>query len=201
MLELNNHFFGVTATALSVIATVPYISSILRGETRPSGASWWTWTILGIITVTSSWFAGATWSVLLLPLWLCLLQLIIAILSIKYGDNTWDRLNKFCVISACIGIGLWLITGEPLIALGISVAADLFASIPNFRHSWKNPEQENRTGWTLGWISSVLEIFAISTWSLAESGWALYFVFNMTTTLLFVWRPAIKSLFRTNNAT
>ena len=189
---LSNNFFGIAAGAMSVLAFVPYVWAILKGETRPSGASWWTWTLLVFITITSSWAAGAPWQVLILPAWLCFSQFGVALLSLKYGDNNWDVINIACIGLALVGIALWVITGQPLIALGLSIIADFFASVPNFRHIWKNPKQENRTGWTLGWLSAVLEVAAITQWSLAESGWAVYFLFSMTTNFLLVWRTPVK---------
>ena len=192
---MNTNFFVIGASLVSVIASLPYIWSILKGQTRPSGASWWTWFFITVITVISSYFAGAPWQVLVLPVWLCFSQLIIAILSIKRGNNNWDRLNKFCVAGALIGVGMWIVTGQPLTALIISIIADIFASIPNFRHIWWNPEQENKTGWFLGWLSAVLQIFTITIWSVAESGWAIYFLCNMSLTLLLVFRPLlVKSI-------
>jgi len=193
MLTIQNTFV-VIASLLSAIASLPYIYSILRGETKPSGASWWSWTLITMVTVVSSWFAGASWQVLVLPIWLCFVQFGIAILSIKRGDNNWDGLNKVCVAGVLVGVILWILVGEPLIALVIGIIADMLASIPNFRHVFKNPEQENRTGWTLGWLSSVFELFAMGKWSVAESGWALYFFGNMTVTLFLVWRKQMLKI-------
>lgn len=191
---MNNTFFAISASVVSVVAFFPYIRAILAGQTRPSGASWWTWTVITMVSVASAWFAGASWQVLVLPAWLCVSQLAVAILSIRYGDNTWDFLNKSCVAAALLGVGLWIITGQPLVALAISIAADVSASIPNFRHAWKNPEQENWLGWFLGWLSAVLEMFTIQVWSLGEAGWAMYFLFNMSATLFLVSRPWLRKL-------
>ncbi len=192
MSYLSHQFFGIAAGALSVAAFTPYLWAIIKGQTKPSAASWWTWFFISLITTSSSWYAGASWGVLVLPLWLCFSYLLVAVLSITRGDNNWDLLNKMCVAGAVFGALLWWITGEPLVALAFSIVADLFASVPNFRHVWKNPEQENRLGWTLGWASATLELFAVSRWSLAESGWAVYFFLNMTATLFLLWRPSKK---------
>ena len=191
---IDHQFFGIAAVILSVITSVPYIRSILKKETRPSGASWWTWSILAFVTVVSAKMAGAPWQVLLLPLFLCVFQLTVAILSLKRGDNNWDWLNKSCVAGALVGIVLWFITGQPLFALLISIIADFLASIPNFRHIYINPEQESRLSWTLGWGSAILELLAIQAWSVAESGWAIYFLVSMSINFLLVWRPVFKKL-------
>lgn len=184
------YFFAVASSVASVVAFIPYVWAILKGQTKPSGASWWTWSFITLITTVSAWFAGASWPVLLLPFWLCFSQLFVAILSLKFGDNNWDFLNTACVIGAGIGVLLWLVTGQPLLALAVSIIADLLASIPNIRHTFLRPEDESKLGWTLGWLSAVFEIFAIGQWTLAESGWALYFLLNMTITFVLVWRKS-----------
>ena len=183
-----HEIFGIVAPIVSLIAFVPYFRSILKGETKPSSASWSTWTILVFVSTISSYASGAPWPVLLLPAWLCLSQLSVAILSIKYGDNKWDWRNKFCALGALFGILLWALTGNPLLALLLSILADLFASIPNFRHVFINPEQEDRVAWAIGWLSAVFEVLAVKNWTLASSGWAIYFILNMTATLFFLYR-------------
>lgn len=184
-------FWGITAVITSLVAFIPYIFSILKGGTKPSAPSWLTWTFLTFIVVISSWAAGASWQVLLLPIWLCFSQFLVTVLAFKRGDNNWDKINIICVALAIVGIGLWWLTGNPLLALFITIMADLFASIPNFRHVFMNPQQENVLGWAIGWLSSVFEIFAIHEWSLAESGWAIYFLLNMSITLFLITRPMI----------
>jgi hypothetical protein len=186
---------GASSVVLSFFSFIPYIRSILKKKTRPSGASWWTWSFLAIITVLSSWSAGASWEVLILPTWLFVSQLTVAILSIKRGDNNWDTWNKLCVAGALAGIVLWMVTGNPLIALMFSITADLFASIPNWRHVWRNPEQENILGWGMGWGSAVLEIFAIKNLSLAESSWAIYFLVTISITFFLISRKKLKRFF------
>ncbi len=194
MFNLNTNFFGVLAAVVSVIAFFPYIFAILKGQTKPSGASWWAWTAITFVTVSSSWFAGASWQVLFLPLTLCFSQLAVAILSIKHGDNNWDITNKLAIGGAFLGVVLWLLTGQPLVALIIAILADICASIPNFRHVFTHPEQENQLSWALGWLTAVFEVLAMTTWSLAESGWAVYFLLNMSLTLFLVLRPMFAKL-------
>jgi hypothetical protein len=183
-----SNFFGIAAPIVSAIAFVPYLISIIKGKTRPSAASWWTWTILALVATLSSWAGGAPWQVLLLPAWLFISQLCVAILSIKFGNNHWDFQNKAYLGGAIVSILIWIITGNPLLALGLIIISDLFASIPNFRHVSKNPGQEDKLAWSLGWLSGVCLVLAVKNWSFAESGWAIYFILNMTIVLYFLYR-------------
>lgn len=198
MFFFNTYFFGIAAGVFSIAAFVPYIREIIQGRTRPSGPSWWTWAFVTSIMTASSWFAGAPWQVLVLPLWLSFSQFAVALLSLKHGHNIWDIWNKISIAGACASVGLWLITGNPLVALTVSIVADILASIPNFRHIWDNPEEESRLGWALGFGSAVLEIFAVNQWSFAESGFAVYFLLNMAATLFLVLMPDFKNIFIRN---
>jgi hypothetical protein len=183
--------FAFVAGLCSIAAFIPYIRSILLSKTKPSGPSWWTWTVITMVIVVSSWFAGVPWPILLLPTWLCFSQLLVAVLSIRRGDNQWDFLNMVCIGISLCGVFLWLITGQPVIALVISIVSDFFASSPNIRHVWSHPEQENFLGWGLGWLSSFLELFTISHFVFIEYAWAAYFFINMSTTLILVSRPFV----------
>ena len=195
MLQFQRELFGIAAGVTSVFAAAPYICSILNGRTRPSGPSWWTWALSTTIAVSSSWFAGAGWAVLVLPICLCVSQIAVAALSVEYGDNSWDTLNKACIAGACSGIFFWLVLRQPLAALAAAIAADLLASVPNLRHAWRKPAEENRLAWTLAWCSAVLAVAAANQWSVAECGWAIYFLANATVVVVLVWRPALPHLF------
>ena len=196
MMNLNPYqIFGILAGIASVIAFAHYIFWILRRGTRPSQAAWWSWALIALVYTASSWAAGASWQVLILPAWLCFSQLAVAVISLKYGDKTWDRLNIWCVVGAIVagfGISIWHVTNEPLAAFLIAIIADCLASVPNFRHAWKDPEQEDRLGWVLGWISAILAVFAIEQRNLANAGFGIYFFITMTVVVAFVWRPTIK---------
>jgi len=198
MSYFGTEFFGISAGILSAASSLPYVYSIIRGRTKPSGPSWAAWALIGGVIFVSSYFSGATWQVLVLPAWLFLYQSSVALLSLKYGHNVWDHWNIISISGACLSIVLWVITGNPVVALCASVFADLLASIPNFRHLWSEPGEENRLGWTLGFCSAFFGVFAMKQWSIAESGFAVYFFLNMSGTLVLVWRPFFWRIFFKN---
>ena len=77
-------------------------------------------------------------------------------------------------------------------AFVIAIIADCLASIPNFRHAWRNPEEEDRLGWFIGWVSAVFGVLAIEHRNLVDAGFGIYFFVSMTIVLMLVWRPVIK---------
>ena len=75
---------GWVAGVLSLVAFVPYIVAILRGETRPNRATWWIWTTTGGVLLASYYFSGADTTI-----WVAVsyfvASLVTAVLSIRYG--------------------------------------------------------------------------------------------------------------------
>lgn len=189
--------FGIMAGIASFVAITHYVIAIFKKGTRPSQAAWWSWGLIALVYATSNWAADASWQVLILPVWLCFSQLFVAVLSLRYGDSKWDKLNLWCVVGAIIagfGITVWHSTGDPRTALIIAIIADCFASVPNFRHAWTHPEEEDRFGWLFGWISAIFALLAIEHRNLTDASFGIYFFFTMTAVMILVWRPYRKRI-------
>src|SRR3989344_3740160 len=110
------YIFGTVAGIISFGAYIIYIISILKGETRPSRATWWILTIVGGVTGISYYFSGAVDSI-----WVPVADVfgifIVAILSIKYGEGGLNTFDVSCFIVSMFGLLLWYIFKNPVIAL------------------------------------------------------------------------------------
>jgi len=157
------HILGITAGALSLIAYVWYNVSIIKGETRPNKATWWILTLVGFLILMSYYQGGARESIWV-PLAYVLGPLIIAILSLKYGEGHWTAFDKSCLVGALIGALLWWVFDSPLLGLLISMFIDLLGLLPTIMKSYLRPESENRTAWVMEAASSILNIFAVKIW-------------------------------------
>ena len=58
-------FFGYISGILFILSVVPYVRSILKGNTKPQRMTWLIWTVLVFIAFFSQLAKGATWSLLL----------------------------------------------------------------------------------------------------------------------------------------
>lgn len=155
------------------IAFIPYIWAITKGKTKPAKASWLIWATLDSIILIGMYFKHSLNGQIIGAVagaW------IIAILAIKYGVAGWTILDKFCLAGAALGILLWQISGNPNFGITTSLVVILLGSIPTFASAYKDPSKEDRKTWTIFFISCVIAIPAIPTWTLENAGQPIIFL-------------------------
>lgn len=185
--------FGILAGLFSIAAYVPYIRSILKGETKPNRASWSIWTVVSLIIAVSYYAAGARET-----MWVIIAYVfgssIISLLSIKHGEGGWTPFDRKCVYIAGASLVLWGIFSSALIALFMNTLVDFSASMPTIRKAYHDPKGENRTAWVLFFLGSVLNVLAIREWTFVVAFYpvAMIIIIGTITGLLF--RPQIKSI-------
>jgi hypothetical protein len=171
---------GVIAGVLALTAFVPYIIAILRGSTRPNRATWFIWTVVGLLLATSYYSSGAH-DTLWVPVAYVAGPLVVAVLSIKFGEGGWTWLDRLCLFGAAASAPLWWLSGSPLIALVINLLIDALGALPTIRKSYYNPQGEDRTAWALGLAGATVNLFAIEAWSFEIAAYPVYmFVANAT---------------------
>lgn len=108
--------FGYLTGVLLIIGFALYLVDIVRGKTKPERASWLIWSVLGGIAFFSQLADGATWS-LVLPGIDTLIVFAIFVLSIRYGVGGLLRRDIISLVVAALGLLLWYLSREPLVAL------------------------------------------------------------------------------------
>lgn len=158
--------FGIVAGVLGVAAGIPYIYTILRGETRPERAAAIIWFITAIVVFFSSWAEGARES-----LWFALGTLIVAFttlaLSIRYGYRWAGRRDAPAIFIALLGVGLWITTGKPFLALLLNVFVDALGSILVIVKSHEAPITENIFSWAIYAVASLFALMSVGRLDLA----------------------------------
>ena len=167
--------FVYVALALSFIGTGMYIKGIIKGEVKPNKI---TWLLIGLAPMLS--FAAQlsegvgiqslhSFAVGFSPL------LIFAV-SLFYKKSYWKlvRFDYTMGLISFIGLMLWLVTGEGLLAIVFAIIADFTALIPTIKKLYKQPETEKGAIFGLGIISSVLVLLTIDEYRFEEYGFSLY---------------------------
>ena len=166
-------FLSVIAGVLAIIGFLPYIRAILKGETKPSKASWVIWATLDIITLAGMYAEGTVNGQILAAV---LGASTVTVLAMRYGAPGWTKLDKFCLVGAILGIGLWQVFSSPVLGIVTSLSVIFLGSIPTFVSAWHDPSKEDRTGWTFFWLSCIAAVSAIPSWTLADAAQPITFL-------------------------
>jgi multidrug transporter EmrE-like cation transporter len=139
--------FIVASSALTAAAALPYILDIVRGRARPRVASWGIWTVVQAVGTVSAFGArqlpGACYT-----LFCGVGCAAVVFLGWRHGSRDFGPLDAVCVALATEGVALLAVaTALPQLvplawAVAVSVATDLLAYLPTFRHAWLRPQEE-----------------------------------------------------------
>ncbi len=167
---------GKLAGLTTFIAFIPYVIQMIRGRNRPNRATWIIWTIVGFNFLVSYHDLGATDT-----LWVSVGNFcaffFVMVLSFRYGEGGWSLFDKGCLLGAGVGMGIWYFMHSPLLALWVSIIVDLLGAFPTLRKSYHDPMSEDFLSWILFLVANTLNLFAITTWNLAQAPYPIYFFF------------------------
>lgn len=153
-------FLGITSATVNTIGLLPYLRDIIRRKTKPDRATWWIWFTLNLIAFFAQVAAGATWS-----LGLTIAQMLavglIAFFSLRYGFGAFHRRHYVSLAVAAVGIILWQLTADPLIALIIVVLVDFLALWLTITKTWHAPETETLSAWVFAAVAGGLGFLAV----------------------------------------
>jgi hypothetical protein len=150
---------GQYAGLIALISIIPYARDVICGRTKPERASWLIWAVLTTIAAVAQraeganetlWFSAVTaagfWSVF--------------ILSIKFGVGGLAGRDLKALSVAAIGLVLWWLTDQPLVAIFIVIAIDCLALVLTFIKNVELPQSETEITWLLESAASILAVFA-----------------------------------------
>ena len=136
-------FFSGIAIALTFIAFVPYIRSILAGTTKPHVFSWVIWGTTTVIVFFAqleskggigSWPIGVSGAI----------TAFIALLAyLKRADVSITYVDWLFFLSALASLPFWYFTSDPLWAVVVLTSVDLLGFGPTIRKAYDFPHEEN----------------------------------------------------------
>jgi hypothetical protein len=156
---------GIVAGALGLVQGVPYLRSILRGQTKPSRSANVIWSLVNCVALVSYvaagaratiWFGAAT----------TVTGLSILALSTKYGMGGRSRLDCACLVGAASAILLWVTSGDPAAAVVLCAASNALGYLPVLRKAYSAPATENTTSWAICSGAAFLNLLAIRSLTL-----------------------------------
>lgn len=165
---------GVIAGVIAFSAYIVYIVSILKGKSKPSRATWWIWSFMGLVLALSYYYSGAE-NTIWVPIVEFIGPLSIAILSIKYGEGGLeDKTDLVCMFGAFVSILVWIIFDNPVLALVTNLFIDTFALIPTIKKTYLRPEGEDFWAWFGTGLADTINLFAIERFTFGIMVYPIY---------------------------
>lgn len=157
---------SVVAIALTLLAFLPYIRSILKGKIKPHMFSWVIWGsttfIVFLAQLEDDGGAGA-WPIGVSGI----ITIYIALLAyVKRSDITITKIDWVFFIVAMASLPFWYFTSNPLWAVLILTTVDIFGFGPTVRKAYIEPFEEQLTFFALFTVRNIIAIMALENYSL-----------------------------------
>jgi hypothetical protein len=179
-------WLGMIAGVLTLTGFIPYWWAIVRGQTRPNRATWWIWTIVGIIIAVSYRASGAT-STMWVPITYVIGPFCTALLAIKFGADGWTKLDTICMVGVGVGLILWGVYRSPHLTLGLNIGIDFLGALPTIRKSIRDPDSEDLFSWLLFAIANIINLLAVDLWEWQIIVYPIYMVLITTIICWYLW--------------
>jgi hypothetical protein len=159
------NLLSAVAIALTFIAYLPYIQSILRGKVKPHIFSWVIWGITTIIVflaqLQDKGGAGA-WPIGISGI----ITIYVAIAAFtKRSDTAITQTDWIFFILAIASLPFWYFTSDPFWAVVILTLVDTLGFGPTLRKAYAYPFEEQLTFFGLFTIRNLVAILALENYS------------------------------------
>ena len=167
--------FGIGAGILQLVTCGMYIASILKGETRPDRVTWWVIAFVNGI-ITAAYFAAGARETIWLPLAYGAGFGLIALLSLKYGEGPFrlSIIDRISLFGTLISGAIWWLVHSPVLVLLMNIVTEFIGLIPTINKSYRRPWTESKSAWVLATIASLLNVCAVTEWSLGIAAYPIY---------------------------
>ncbi len=184
---------SIVAGVIVASAFIPYAIDIARGKVKPARSARIMFAVLMIIALFQQRELGAWW-LLAVTVGDGIGAIAILVLSLKKGVGGLKRLDMICYGLLVIDVFVWLTTQNVLLALHLTVLADLIAFTPTLVKTWKHPQSETALFFILGAVGPLLNIIAVGEYGYAVLLFPFYLALANGIEVLLIYRRSGKQL-------
>jgi hypothetical protein len=187
--------FAIAGSVINFVACVSYIRAILKGEATPNRVTWFLWALAPLIAGVAQWRSGVGISTLVV-LSVGLGPACIVLASFVAGTGSW-KLGPFdyaCGACSLAALALWSMTGDPVVAIVLSILADAAAALPTLRKAWLAPATEDRSAYLIAFAGMVLGILSVEEATFSAYAFNAYLVVVSGALVLILYLPRKHAL-------
>ncbi len=186
---------SVGATAIAIIAYLPYLRDMLRGKCQPH---LYTWISIFLVTITIAYIQliggaglGAVPTIIG-----SVINGVILFYCFRFGTKDVVFMDKVCLAISIIGVASFaLLSKEPMISLAIVTIAEIASFIPTFRKTRNDPYSESLPSYYLLMLKLSLILVALENYNMLTASystlWIAVFVVYLGAT--YYWRSGVAN--------
>lgn len=140
---------GFLSTACAIYVGIPYMLTIVRGQTKPHQFTWLIFSIMDAIIVISQYLEGGRLSVLVYLVFFIYSSVIFG-LSLKFGVRDSSNYDRLLLCLSLLTIVAWVLTESNLLAIWLSILIDSFATTMLILKIRRYPQSEPLYLWCIG---------------------------------------------------
>jgi len=166
-------FLAYASFVIIIGVTIPYMIDIVKGKARPARAARVMFFILLILTLLQQHSLGSGYA-MAVTIGELVSSTMLLILAIPFGVGGLTRANKICYLLLGIDVLVWLLTKNALLAIHLSILADMISFWPTIEKTWRLPRSETPLFFWGGAVAPIFSILAQADWSYAVIIFPLY---------------------------
>jgi len=182
------------ATAVAVVAYVPYLIDMFKGKNKPH---LYTWISIFLVTSVVAYIqlVGGAGVGAIPTITGVAIDAVILYYCFRFGTKDVVFMDKVCLAISVLGVIAYaIVSNRPVISLMIVTAAEIISFVPTFRKTRNDPYSESLTSYYLLMLKISLILVALEKYNLLTVSYsALWFmVFTIFLTSVYRWRRDIK---------
>lgn len=178
--------FAVFAFLFSAAAYIPYVTSVMKSNSKPTISSWICWLLMDSAVLAGMIAAGTiAWQMVAYVVG------VIAVISAciyKGAALGWTRLDSISLVIVCSAVGLWAVSGNPNMVIVLSLTALTIGTIPMWVNLWRDPIREPFLPWLLVLIGGIFGVMVVPEFSIAAALSPIYFLTLQSLTIWLISR-------------
>lgn len=153
---------GLLSLVIGIVSYAFYFRDVFRGKTKPDGASWFIWGLLAGITFFAQFSSGGgagAW----ITAFTAVVCVTIAGIAFYRGHGKVKEIDLISLFLALGGVGLWLYTNNPLLAVVIVIVVGAIGFIPTFIKAFHEPHEETGVTFAMNASKFAVAFFALGS--------------------------------------
>ncbi|MBC7459674.1 hypothetical protein H7200_03115 [Candidatus Saccharibacteria bacterium] len=161
-------FLGILTIIIALMSYGFYLRDMFKGKTKPHSVTWFIWGLLNSFIFfeqinngagEGAWVTGTA----------AVANILIFILSLKYGEKRITKLDVFCLVSAIAILVFWLQTADTVPAIILACVIFIVGFIPTITKAWRRSQEETTVTFALNGLKFFIALFALQSFTIVTA--------------------------------